>query len=505
MFDQATAQIRKYDNHYYIIFNLVKRRLLIFFRDRSDLYITLLQAPLIVFAFFFVFQNIVNVRENPVAASTPLRNYLTGDTVSLVIFLVVLSAIWFGTSKAIIELPSQKALFNQEKLSFLRKTDYIIATFIALSLIVFFQVFLFSVFFHALFYSIPAYINPFETGLILKEDEIQSVNISSILNVTLFIKLLLLMWLIAVASISVAILLSIFLPTRAAANAILPFVLILQILMGGSIIKSVVEMRPSVKFVSNFMVSRWGFEAAILLFEKELYYNMPRYQKEHSGKESFMNGSFISVGALPLKAIKSREYIECVKKSMMLQFNTADSYDRKVCKNYNLQNLVYGVKLKNYKIPHITSVSTKVFYLWSKALERALSDKEFDGQGLDEKMVLVKVELEKYIKEVEKSGDYNTLPPKIIITTALEPDLLNEVVKKFEIKFINNFNEILITSEYVLMKEQKRDWEILTSAMVVDPSLKLFRANNALSVHLALVFIITLSLILARFFLERIK
>ncbi len=56
-----------------------------------------------------------------------------------------------------------------------------------------------------------------------------------------------LMWLTAVASIAVAMLISMFTHSRAAANAILPFLLIVQILFAGSVIKPVIYMSPVIQ------------------------------------------------------------------------------------------------------------------------------------------------------------------------------------------------------------------------------------------------------------------
>jgi hypothetical protein len=112
----------------------------------------------------------------------------------------------------------------------------------------------------------------------------------------------LLLWLIAIASIAVAMFVSTFIRTRSAAKAILPFVLIIQILLGGSIIKQVISMTPVVHAIANFMVSRWSFEAAALLFEKKLSLSMPRHQRDHDKQIDFTGISFVGTGALCLKA-----------------------------------------------------------------------------------------------------------------------------------------------------------------------------------------------------------
>jgi hypothetical protein len=288
------------------IIKLVERRLLSFYRDKTDLSITFLQAPILALAFFFVFQTIVTFEISDIFQ--PLRNYMTPDTVSMIVFLLVLSAVWFGTSKAIVEIPGSMILYQQERLSFLSSFDFILSLFIALSIIVFGQVFLFTITFHIIFIVLPAWISPYETGLIITQSE--PISFLSILMPSLFIKFFLLLWLTAIASIAVAMFISTFFRTRSAANAVLPFLLIIQILLAGSIIKPIIGMNSMIHVVADFMVSRWGFEGAALLFEQELNVSMPRYEIEHDERTQFRrSGSFIGTGVFSLKSLDPSTYL----------------------------------------------------------------------------------------------------------------------------------------------------------------------------------------------------
>ncbi len=293
------------------ILKLVHRRLLSFYRDKMDLSITFLQAPILALAFFLVFQTIVTVGSG--TFSQPLRDYLTSDTVSIIVFLVVLTAVWFGTSKAIVEIPSAMVLYQQERLSFLNSFDFIISLFIALSIITFGQVFLFSLTFHIIFIVLPALFSPYEMGLVVAQSE--SISFFSALMPSLFVKFVLLLWLTAIAAIAVSMFVSTFFRTRAAANAVLPFLLIIQILLGGSIIKPVIGMSPMVHALADLMVSRWGFEAGALLFEHELNVSMPRYQVEHDEQTEFRSGSFIGTGALSLRSLDPSAYLAFLEKN----------------------------------------------------------------------------------------------------------------------------------------------------------------------------------------------
>lgn len=278
-------------NHLNIILTLTKRNLWRFYRDKRDVIITFGQAPILAITFFLVFQKVIMGMS--IELFQPLRKYLNPSSVSIIIFLAVLTAIWFGTSKAITEIPRNKTLYQQERLSFLNEFDFIISSFISLAIIVFGQIFLFSLVFHLLFVAIPAYSYPYETGFV----NIEKSNISLIMAFMphLLIKFVLLMWGIALSSIAVAMLISIiFAKTTSSANAILPFVLIIQILLGGSNITPVINMNSVTEFFSNAMVSRWGFEATVLLFEEELNISLPFSKQPFSFTNSLRANDFES-------------------------------------------------------------------------------------------------------------------------------------------------------------------------------------------------------------------
>jgi len=252
------------------IFNLTYRRVLNFLRDKSDPLITFGQAPLMAFAFFFVFQEIVTggvgIR---IEMFQRLRQY---PKPGIIIFLGVLAAVWFGFSKAISEIPASRVFFQQERLSFLKNVHFIVSRFISLCLITLGQVLLFAIVFHSLFIAIPDY---------------YSGN-GSLYHIALFLKFTLLLWIISIASVSTAMFISVFIRSPSAANAILPFIIILQILFGGSLIQPLKDMNNTTVAVSNIMISRWGFEAAALLFEK----NLEKIGEEIEITEDFIPGSY---------------------------------------------------------------------------------------------------------------------------------------------------------------------------------------------------------------------
>ncbi len=280
------------------VLKLVQRRLLSFYRDKSDLAVTLLQPPLLALAFFLIFQKLVTT--GTVDYFQPLRSYLNpGPGPSTLIFLAVLTAIWFGISKAIIELPNSRVLYQQERLTFLRDFDYLSATFISLSLIVGLQVILFSLSFHLLFVSMPAWLHPFDTYLVetdmcqesldwlfqwlhpfvIETTQKTPINLWTMLMPKLWIILTALLWLTAISAITLAMLVSVFVKTRAAVT-MMTFVMIIQLLLGGSIVKPVKEMHSVVQISSSLMSSRWGLEGAIILFDQLLNFNLPKHERE---------------------------------------------------------------------------------------------------------------------------------------------------------------------------------------------------------------------------------
>jgi len=454
------------------ILKLVQRRLLSFYRDKTDLSITFLQAPILAFAFFFVFQTIVTFGSGDIFQ--PLRNYLTSDTISIMIFLVVLTAVWFGTSKAIVEIPGSMILYQQERLSFLSSFDFILSLFIALSIIVFGQVFLFTITFHLIFIILPAWISPYETGLIITQSE--PISFVSILMPSLFFKFFILLSLTAIASIAVAMFVSTFFKTRSAANAVLPFLLIIQILLGGSIIKPIIGMNPMVHFVADFMVSRWGFEAAALLFEKDLNVSLPRYQIEHNERTQFRSGSFIGTGALSLKSLDSSTYLT----------ELSNQWDKK-------------------GPPEIINKHPKIIATyWYESLFYATDDLPPEVSAAESKYIEILNEyyeaLEQWRENPEQEQINNPLTvPTLLLEHTPSVIFLEEAVKYFwgENGFYSEAVKQIIRGTGTNLNEVEQI--ILAHAMNIDSRLKFFRVQHSQTTWLILLLITFVTFSLAWF------
>ena len=270
------------------ILYLTFRRLLAFYRDKTDVKVTFGQAPLMALAFFFVFQEIIQPGATELNLFQHLRKYTAGP--DIIIFLAVLAAVWFGSSKAIAEIPKAQVFYHQERLSFLNNTAFIISRFFALSVITLGQILLFAVTFHIVFVTVPNFLFSSGSG-------------GRLMHV-LLMKFSFLLWLVSVASVATAMCISFFIKSPSAANAILPFLLILQILLGGSRIQPIAIMNKGAYFASHFMVSRWGFEASALLFESNL--NTP-------GKGEFINSDMKPGAATALKKVEKLTFEQLQK------------------------------------------------------------------------------------------------------------------------------------------------------------------------------------------------
>lgn len=478
MIDNVNHMISAHSSHLHCIIKLVQRRLLVFYRDKTDFYITFGQAPVLVAAFFLVFNQIITLDQS--SLFSPLRSYLSDDTVSLIIFLAVLTAVWFGTSKAIIEIPSSKILYRQEHLSFLNNTDYILSIFISLSLIAFVQILLFVVGFYFLFVFIPAIVNPFETGLTLSEAG--AVSFIDTLMPVFLIKFIALMWVIAMASIALALFISVFISTPSAASAILPFVLIVQILMSGSAIQPIKNMNEGVRFASNFMVSRWGFEATVLLFEKELNFNTLRYKKQDNEFNKF---SFSGSGILGLKKTKSENYFKSLDEGWKLDNKSI------------YPSLV--IDIKHYK----------ALVLWYEAIAEVIDKDSVDNMGIEKnkKEKLIKLEpllskIKYNISLLKKEKKINNKYQKIK-NSAIEKIFLDKAKENFLGSQGSYRKKIKKVFSNPYMAQAGLGKAIFSHAVSLDSELKLFRMENNQKTWSILYIMIFSFLIFTKLFFNR--
>lgn len=204
---------------------LIERNFEIKFRDKLLTTILLLQAPIIGLLIALVFSNLEKTPEKPFPFVTPL-------------FLLVLSAIWFGASNSARELVGERAIFQRERKVFLGVGNYLFS-----------KIFTLFVF------------NTFQCGLLLLITY-RSCNLEG--NVWAILGVL---TLVSLGGTALGLLISALSTTVAAAMAFIPIMLIPQVVLGGLMV-TLNEMNVLVKVIASLMISRWGFEAVMAIADR---------------------------------------------------------------------------------------------------------------------------------------------------------------------------------------------------------------------------------------------
>jgi ABC-type multidrug transport system ATPase subunit len=108
---------------------LCRRYLEIMANDRANVALLLAQAPLIVLIIIFVFPS--NSFEAVIGSSdlNPLRH------ASPILFLLVISAIWFGTSNSVREIVKENPIYIRERMAFLSPSAYFLSKFSVLAVL----------------------------------------------------------------------------------------------------------------------------------------------------------------------------------------------------------------------------------------------------------------------------------------------------------------------------------------------------------------------------------
>jgi hypothetical protein len=249
-------------------------------------------------------------------------------------------------------------------------------------------------------------------------------------------------------------------------------------------------MNKVIRPVSNLMVSRWGFEATILLFEKNLNFDMERF-KQRDG--TFSNFSF--TGAR-LRKTDEKKYIEHI-----------------------------DIKMKSNKkiIPEIVTHNNTILDLWYDALTEALDVNAFSNYDATEKQKKKLESLKPLLNDIKtykerlnsirKNGEQITLKeiesvreelkkkniPDWIVTKATTFFITPEVgpyMKKVEKVFSNLDQENTPSGKNILKHAMSND---------IDPELKLFRVENSLKTWGVLYFMIGSFLIFTIIFFNRTR
>ncbi len=197
---------------------LSRRYLSIKLKDRVGTAILLVQAPIVAILLDLVFM----------AESGGVMSRLQYTPFAL--FLIVVSAVWFGCSNAAREIVSEQAIYKRERMVNLSIIAYVSSKFTVLGALCFLQCLMLLV---ITYFALDFWGNPFYHLGIL--------------------------WLCSMAGLGMGLVLSAFVRTTEAAIALVPILLIPQVILGGAIMP-IDKMNLPTTAASHTMVSRWGFE-----------------------------------------------------------------------------------------------------------------------------------------------------------------------------------------------------------------------------------------------------
>ena len=200
---------------------LTRRYFTIKRKDTINTAILLLQAPIIAAVLCLVFMGQIgnyfdHVNRGPAA-----------------LFLLVASAVWFGCSNSAREIVGEQAIYKRERMVNLMIPSYVGSKFAVLGFVCSVQC--------AMLLVIVYFVLGFE-GAILP--------------------LYLILLLSSLAGVGMGLALSAMMRSSEAAIALVPLLLIPQIILGG-IIMPIHDLNSPMKLLASVMVSRWGFEGAL--------------------------------------------------------------------------------------------------------------------------------------------------------------------------------------------------------------------------------------------------
>ena len=203
------------------LMTLSARYLTIKLKDRLGTTILLIQAPIIALLINLVFMG---------QEHSPTHRM---EHMPFALFLLITSAIWFGCSNAAREIVSEQAIYRRERMVNLSIGAYVGSKFVVLA-------------------------------------TLALVQCLTLLWITYFIldfagnplQHLLILWLCALTSTGMGLVLSALVRTTAAALALVPLLLIPQVILGGAIMP-IDQMRDPSWSLAHTTISRWAFEGML--------------------------------------------------------------------------------------------------------------------------------------------------------------------------------------------------------------------------------------------------
>lgn len=202
-------------------YTLCRRYLAAKIKDRMGMVILLVQAPIIALLLNMVFAS----EAGGVMSRLQFAPYA--------LFLLVISAIWFGCSNASREVVGEQAIFRRERMVNLSVLAYVLSKFAVLGVLCLLQcaTLLLLTYFALDFWGNPIY------------------HLS-------------ILWLSAMCGVGMGLFLSSIVRTTEASMALVPLLLIPQVILGGAIMP-VAEMNTPTRILAHTTISRWAFEGVL--------------------------------------------------------------------------------------------------------------------------------------------------------------------------------------------------------------------------------------------------
>lgn len=211
---------------------LVRRSIAIKLRDTLNTFILLVQAPIIALLIVFVFGEKVSGGFAADASPTDWLSFRTATATT--IFLMAISAIWFGCSNSAREIVGEWAIYHRERMVNLKIPSYIASKFTVLGSLCLLQC--------GILLGIVSW------GCKLKGD---------------FVPLFCVLYLASLVGLGFGLTISAFVRTSEAAIGLVPLILIPMVIAGG-MMKPVHEMNKGMQVFAHSMASRWAFEGMLL-------------------------------------------------------------------------------------------------------------------------------------------------------------------------------------------------------------------------------------------------
>lgn len=200
---------------------LCRRQLAIKLKDRVGTAILLVQAPVVGVLLALVFAR----------DSGGLMSRLQFAPFAL--FLLVVAAVWFGCSNAAREIVREQAIYRRERMVNLSVLAYAASKFTVLGALCFMQCLMLVM---ITYFTLDFWGNPlWHLGVL---------------------------WLCSLAGLGLGLMLSALVRTGEAAIALVPILLIPQVILGGAIMP-IDKMNAPTEWASKLAIARWGFEAAL--------------------------------------------------------------------------------------------------------------------------------------------------------------------------------------------------------------------------------------------------